>query len=116
MLVPEWLLHGGRFMVALFLGILFIAASVQAQKPAAADLIFVNGRVWTVDEAMPEAQALAVQNGRVMAVGSSAEIRALAGPSTRVVDLAGRMLMPGFIDNHVHFLSSGLQLLADFLF
>ena len=112
MLVPEWLLHGGRFMVALFLGILFIAASVQAQKPAAADLIFVNGRVWTVDEAMPEAQALAVQNGRVMAVGSSAEIRALAGPSTRVVDLAGRMLMPGFIDNHVHFLSSGLQLLG----
>ena len=112
MLVQDWLLHGGRFMLALSLGFLFIAASVQAQKPAAADLIFVDGRVWTVDKAMPEAQALAVQNGRIMGIGSSAEIRTLAGPSTRIIDLAGRMLMPGFIDNHVHFLNSGLQLLG----
>lgn len=112
MIVQEWLLHGGRFYLALSLAMLFIAAGVQAQKTAAADLIFLNGRVWTVDEAMPEAQALAVQNGRIMAIGSSEEIGALAGPSTRVVDLAGRVVMPGFIDNHVHFLNSGMQLLG----
>jgi predicted amidohydrolase YtcJ len=69
---------------------------------AAADLILVGGRIHTMDEARPEAAALAVRGGRVVAVGTDAEIRALAGSDTRVVDLAGRAVLPGLIDTHTH--------------
>lgn len=70
----------------------------------------VNARVWTGDQRRPWADAVAVTGERITAVGSSAEIRKLARPSTRVIDATGRMLVPGFIDAHVHFMSGGFGL------
>jgi predicted amidohydrolase YtcJ len=68
-----------------------------------ADRIFVNGNIWTGDDAKPHAQALAVQGQNILAVGSNAEIRALAGPETSVIDLKGQFVVPGFEDSHLHF-------------
>src|SRR5687768_5371268 len=78
---------------------------------APAALAFVNGAVYTVDPARPRAQAVAVREGRIVAVGSDDEVRELVGPVTDVIDLKGRMLLPGFQDAHVHPASSGLEML-----
>ena len=76
-----------------------------------ADLIFVNGAVYTVDAARTWAQAVAVRAGRIVAVGTDADVRELAGPRTEVADLAGRMLVPGFQDAHVHPVGGGVDML-----
>jgi predicted amidohydrolase YtcJ len=81
-----------------------------AAPPPAVSTVLVNGKVWTVNRAQPEVEALAVTNGRIVAVGTTEEIKRLAGPATRVVDLGGRRVMPGFYDSHVHMLGSGLRL------
>jgi predicted amidohydrolase YtcJ len=81
-----------------------------AEPAVAADAVFVNGKVWTGDTRKPEAQAVAVWRGRVLAVGTDAEVRALAGQNTTVADLAGRRVVPGFYDSHVHLLGGGLSL------
>ncbi len=78
---------------------------------AVADLAFVNGDVYTVDPARPWARAVAVSEGRIVAVGDDEEIREVVGPETEVVDLAGRALFPGFQDAHVHPASGGLEML-----
>jgi predicted amidohydrolase YtcJ len=70
----------------------------------------VNARVWTGDPRRPWADAVAITGERITAVGSSAEIRKLARPATRVIDATGRMLVPGFIDAHVHFIAGGFGL------
>jgi predicted amidohydrolase YtcJ len=75
-------------------------AGAQAQQ---ADRIFVNGKIWTGDDARPSAEAIAVAGDKILAVGSSQEIRALAGPKTVTVDLGGRLMVPGFQDSHLHF-------------
>ncbi|MGZ9720441.1 amidohydrolase [Rhizobium miluonense] len=72
-----------------------------------ADLILINGRIYTVEPSQPWAEALAIKNGRILAVGNRADIEALKGPETRVVDLAGKMAMPGFIDVHNHIMMGG---------
>ena len=76
----------------------------------AVDLVIVNARVWTVDEARPEAQAVAVRGNRIAAVGTTDEVRRLGGPDTRVIDAGGRFLMPGLHDAHVHLMTGGHQL------
>jgi predicted amidohydrolase YtcJ len=73
-----------------------------------ADLIFVEGRVHTVNATNDVVPALAVGGGRVLAAGGDAEVRALAGPGARVVELRGRSLLPGFIDSHCHLASLGM--------
>ncbi|MCI0588020.1 MAG: amidohydrolase [Planctomycetes bacterium] len=75
-----------------------------------ADLVLRNGRIWTVDPARPEAEAVAVLGDRILAAGSDAEILRLAGPRTRVLDLRGRRVLPGFHDSHVHFVAGGESL------
>lgn len=72
-----------------------------------AELIVINARIVTMDPLHPQAQALAVIGGRVAALGSDAEIRALAGPGTEVIDAGGRMVLPGFQDTHIHLQDSG---------
>ena len=72
-----------------------------------ADLVVVNARIHTMDEARPQARALAVDGNRIVAVGDDAQVRALACASTRVVDARDRLLLPGFNDAHVHFMSGG---------
>ena len=84
---------------------------LRAQQPVpgagAADLIFSNGKVVTVDDRFTIAQAIAVKSDRIVAVGSSQEITKLAGPGTRSIDLRGRTVVPGLIDNHLHLLRAG---------
>jgi len=72
--------------------------------------VFLNGIVLTMDPARPEAQAVAILGDRIVAVGKSSELSALAGPSTAVVDLKGATVLPGFIDCHTHLIQYGLGL------
>ena len=76
-------------------------ASLQPGAPAA-DLVLLHGKIVTVDDRFSLAQALAIRGERIVAVGSDAEVRTLAGPTTRVVDLGGRTVIPGLIDGHLH--------------
>ena len=78
---------------------------------SAADLVFVNGAVYTVDAMRSWAQAVAVRDGRVALVGTDEDVRAAIGQGTEVIDLAGRMLIPGFQDAHVHPVSAGIDML-----
>jgi predicted amidohydrolase YtcJ len=77
--------------------------------PEAADLALRNGAVYTVDGARSWAQAVAIRGGRIVYVGTDAGIASLVGARTRVVDLRGRMLLPGFQDVHIHPISGGIQ-------
>lgn len=72
-----------------------------------AELVLRNGHVVTVDPAHPEAQAVAVTAGKILAVGSDEQIQTYVGSRTRVIDLKGRLLIPGFIDAHAHFMGMG---------
>ncbi|MDX1396664.1 MAG: amidohydrolase [Gemmatimonadota bacterium] len=99
-------------MKSMIRAVLVLAASLGAaacrsvpENPA--DLILVNGDVYTLDEDVPEAEAIAIRGSRIAAVGSNADIRALAGPDTREIDLGGAFVSPGFNDGHVHVESTG---------
>ena len=89
---------------------LLIATIGAAQSNPAADLIISNAKIWTVDPAMPQAQAVAVWGDRIVAVGSNAEVDRWRGPKTKVIDAGGKLLLPGFNDAHVHFVGGGRQL------
>jgi predicted amidohydrolase YtcJ len=93
-------------------GLLF-APGLQAAvdtPPVAADMVLINGKVWTVDAARPEVEAVAVWQGRILAVGTSEKVKKLVGQRTHVIDLKGRRALPGFYDSHVHLLGSGMRL------
>jgi predicted amidohydrolase YtcJ len=75
-----------------------------------ADLIIINGAVRTMDATQPLAEAVAIYGNRIAAVGTTAEVRKLTGPKTRVIDAGGKLVLPGFNDAHVHFLMGGFQL------
>ena len=84
---------------------------VHADKPVfVADTIIINAVVHTMDTAQPLAEAVAIYVNRIVAVGSTNDIRKLAGPNTRIIDAQKRLLLPGFNDAHTHFLSGGFQL------
>jgi predicted amidohydrolase YtcJ len=102
--------------------LLFSAMNLHAQntKLEPPDQIFIHGDIYTGAEegfggapakVYPRAQAMAVRNGRIMAVGASDEIRKIKGPHTQVVDLGGRFAMPGFNDAHLHLASGGFEML-----
>jgi predicted amidohydrolase YtcJ len=75
------------------------------------DLILLNARIHTMDAARPQAQALAIGGGAILALGTDADILALAGPATRRLDGGGRLVLPGFQDAHVHLLDGGTDLI-----
>src|SRR5262245_58324762 len=74
-----------------------------------ADLVLRGGKIYTVDAARSWAQAVAVRDGTIVAVGTDAQVAELTGRGTIVIDLAGRMMLPGFIDAHVHASAAGLE-------
>ena len=75
-----------------------------------ADVVFTNSKIWTVNQETPTAEAVAVSGGRIIAVGSSGEVKKHIGSGTQVIDLQGKRMLPGLIDNHTHFMSGGFQL------
>ena len=79
----------------------------QTQTVSPADLVLTNGRLVTVEESQPEAQAIAVTGDRIVAVGSSGDIRQYVGPATKVVDVSGQLVVPGFVEGHGHFTGVG---------
>ena len=87
-----------------------VAVTMNSSVEPTTTLAIVNARVWTGDQRRPWADAVAVTGDRISAVGSSAEIMKSVSQATRVVDARGQMLVPGFIDAHVHFMSGGFGL------
>jgi predicted amidohydrolase YtcJ len=96
----------GRFAAVIAVLLLFSAAAALDTAPPA-DLVLTNGKLVTVDEARPLAEAIAVRNGFIVAVGEVEDIRPYIGDSTRVIDLNGALAVPGLIEGHAHFLGLG---------
>ncbi len=96
-------------MTALPLAFAFLIASAQ---PPAPEAILHNARVFTADPNQTAAEAFAIKDGRIVAVGASLELLKTAGPETRIVDLQGAFVVPGFGDSHLHFVSGSLTLNA----
>jgi predicted amidohydrolase YtcJ len=95
-------------IVLLSATLLLLLSCRPTTPPAAqADWIFTGGQVVTMDEEFSTAEALAVKDGRILAVGTEAEVGAFKGPDTEAVDLSGRTVIPGLQDSHIHFLSLG---------
>src|SRR5215207_3352312 len=102
-----------RFAFAV--GCLAIAARTvpgQTASPSDADIIVRNARIWTGDTTRPYAQALAIRGERIIAVGANADADARRTPRTRVIDVGGRFVTPGFIDDHTHFSQAGALLIG----
>src|SRR5215471_2917548 len=99
-----------HFVFSFFLFATFMmgASAVANDTTKPPDAIFVNGDIYT--QAKPaRAQALAVRDGRIMAIGSNNDIQKLKGSQTRVIDLAGHFVMPGFNDAHSHLAEAGMR-------
>ncbi len=86
---------------------LTLAPSLAPAQTRSATLVLTNGHIVTVDSARPEAQAIAIADDRIIAVGTSAEIRRYVTPATKVIDLQGKLAVPGFIDGHGHYMGLG---------
>lgn len=94
-------------MKRLLAGLALLVFPLPVATQAPADLVLLNGKIWTVNEQQAEVEAIAIAGGRIVATGASAEIRKWVGSQTRVIDLQGRRVVPGFNDAHVHFLDGG---------
>jgi predicted amidohydrolase YtcJ len=90
--------------------VLLIVGGCSGDRPTAADTIIVNAKVYTVDAAKPWAEAVAVRDGRIVAVGSDREIARHKTKTTNVIDAGGRLVLPGIADSHVHFVSGSSNL------
>ena len=93
-------------------GMLLAQSAHAASDTLSADIIYSNGDVVPVNELQPEAEAVAVKNGNIIAVGNKDEVFKLKGSKTRLVDLQGHTLIPGFIDAHGHVFNTGVQALS----
>src|SRR5260370_17854341 len=89
-----------RFLYPLFLGLPVLLA-----QPA--DLVLRNAKLITLESSAPQAQALAARGGKITAIGTNQQMQAFIGPSTKVIDLGGRLAIPGFIEGHGHFMVLG---------
>ncbi len=102
--------HPEQIATTRVLGTWFRGSQVYAAPERAADTVYLNGYVYTVDPHDSVQEAVAVKDGRIAFVGSSVKARKQAGVATRIVDLKGRMLMPGLVDGHMHPLEGGTVL------
>ena len=94
-------------IVAAALAPLFMTGARRAKPEEPADLVLTNGKIVTVDDKVPEARAVAVRGGRILAVGAEKDIRRFVGGSTKVIDLKGALAVPGIIESHGHFTGLG---------
>jgi predicted amidohydrolase YtcJ len=92
------------------IAVCFVLSCVGVAQKSPADTILVHGRIYTVDTKHPWAQALAIRDGKLIAVGSNKEISSYRGPHTNILDAKGRMVLPGITDSHVHFLDGSFAL------
>jgi predicted amidohydrolase YtcJ len=100
-----------RILIALALAA-WLSATVSAQRRpvVTADLVLKGGKVWTVDKDRPQAAAVAVSQGRILAIGSDTDVAPRIGATTKIIELKGRRVLPGFIDSHIHLLGAGRRL------
>src|SRR6202521_4353559 len=85
--------------ISIAAALIFAALPAFSQAP---DTVLLNGKILTVDEQFSTREAIATRDGKITALGGTADIRKLAGPRTRVIDLQGRTVIPGLIDSHLH--------------
>src|SRR5689334_14086293 len=90
-------------------GLLFFVILAVAGAQTAPDTIYYNGKIVTMWANHPTVEAVAIRGGRFQAVGSTADVLKTAGPSTRKIDLAGKCVLPGIIESHVHPISAALS-------
>ena len=101
--------HRTHVIVAIFLGILGVSACThQSQTPA--DTVLIHAGIYTVNTEEPRAQAIAIREGKIVAVGSDKEVAAYQGASTKIIDAKGHMVLPGFVDAHVDIMAGAAQL------
>jgi predicted amidohydrolase YtcJ len=99
--------------IGAFTAVMFAAGALVAQqRPASTDLLLLNGRIYTLDASRPWAEAVTISGDRIVAVGTSAEVKRMAGAGARTIDLAGAFVSPGFNDSHVHIDSTGALLVG----
>ncbi len=98
--------------IFLFTVISGFCIKINAEEGLMADMVLFNGKIFTVDADQPWAQAVAIRDGKFVAVGKDEEIKKLIGKKTEVIDLQGKLAMPGFNDAHLHFADGGLYLLG----
>lgn len=103
---------GSSLLFASVLGALgFVSACIaHAPEHPAADLVLREGRVYTMDDARSSAEAVAIDEGKIVFVGSDDDAQSFIGPDTRILDLNGKMVLPGFQDSHVHPVTGGIEL------
>jgi len=115
-MLPKPVVSKGQLVFRLSLALLFFLPSCGSERSypegGPADYIFTGGQVWTGDDAGPWAEAIAVRDERIVAVGTAEEVADFEGPLTEVRELSGKYLGPGFIDNHTHFDNAGALLLG----
>src|SRR4051812_7840132 len=104
----------GEIMTRVALVVLLVStASVLPAAAQAPDTVLVNGKILTVDGRSSVQEAVAIRDGKIAAVGRSADVRKLAGPATRIVDLGGRTVIPGMIDSHLHAVRAALSFTSE---
>ena len=109
----SWLLG---FLISLLVVVLLnpahgpnVGAQPQGNERAGeADIVYTNAQIWTGDTLHSRAEALAIRDGKFLAVGTEEDIKAVSGPDTQTVNLRGQMVMPGIIDSHIHAVRGGL--------
>ncbi len=99
-----------RSAILLTITLTYMVTAVGVRAQERAEMAIVNGKIWTVDESNPWAEAVAVTGGRIVAIGDYSEVRRHIGRRTRVLDVEGAFVMPGFIDSHCHFSGGGQRL------
>ncbi len=92
---------------ALLLTLLFGVGSKPAEK---ADLVLRHGRIYTMDAVRSWAESVAIKNGKIVFIGSDSQIESWIHPGTQVIELSGKMVLPSFIDSHVHPVSAGMEM------
>ena len=105
----------GAVRIVLLCAIASATGILSGQQPTP-DLVLSNGKIITVDERFTIAQAVAIKGDRIVAVGTNQEMTRLAGPNTRKIDLMGRAVIPGLIDNHMHLLRAGTTWIRELRF